>query len=352
MRRGIIWSIVGDLEFFSSEFQFPTAMSNYPCAYCWASNFFGDNEAPFTDFRSGEELLVILGWIAPALLAQTIHFLAMLCRTEAAWRATQEMPEVEHPLMTVSGVTPDTIKLDLLHLVDLGIAAHLYGNLIWDLLEDHTGGSSRQSKLAVVNNQIANAYKSCQMPAGKRLQRLNLSDICAGGDDYPMLRHCKGRRIRHFSTVAIELASHHTGTAWGQKRMQAVKAMDAVYALADLPTSSCSAAEFLKFKKACESLLGNYGWLAKQAMKQKLCRYSITQKHHMFACRYIEQCRKLTPRMTWCYGPESFMSMCIQIGAASVKGTSAAKLPGKVIEKFRFSYHMLLGGFLDLCEED
>ena len=45
------------------------------------------------------------------------------------------MPEVEHPLMTVSGVTPDTIKLDLLHLVDLGIAAHLYGNLIWDLLE-------------------------------------------------------------------------------------------------------------------------------------------------------------------------------------------------------------------------
>ena len=265
-------------------------MSNYPCAYCWASNFFGDNEAPFTDFRSGEELLVILGWIAPALLAQTIHFLAMLCMTEAAWRATQEMPEVEHPLMTVSGVTPDTIKLDLLHLVDLGIAAHLYGNLIWDLLEDHTGGSSRQSKLAVVNNQIANAYKSCQMPAGKRLQRLNLSDICAGGDDYPMLRHCKGRRIRHFSTVAIELASHHTGTAWGQKRMQAVKAMDAVYALADLPTSSYSAAEFLKFKKACESLLGNYGWLAKQAMKQKLCRYSITQKHHMFACRYIDVC--------------------------------------------------------------
>ena len=255
MRRGIIWSIVGDLEFFSSEFQFPTAMSNYPCAYCWASNFFGDNEAPFTDFRSGQQLLVILGWIAPALLAQTIQCLAMLCRTEAAWRGTQEMPEVEHPLMTVSGVTPDIIKLDLLHLVDLGIAAHLYGNLIWDLLEDHTGGSSKQSKLAVVNNQIANAYKSCQMPAGKRLQRLNLSDICAGGDDYPMLRHCKGRRIRHFSTVAIELASHHTGTAWGQKRMQAVKAMDAVYALADLPTSAYCAAEFLKFKIGLEACL-------------------------------------------------------------------------------------------------
>ena len=30
VRRGIIWSIVGDLGFLPSEFQFPTAMSNYP----------------------------------------------------------------------------------------------------------------------------------------------------------------------------------------------------------------------------------------------------------------------------------------------------------------------------------
>ena len=254
--------------------------------------------------------------------------------------------------MDVTFISPQTIKLDLLHMVDLGIAAHLYGNLIWDLLEDHTVGSNKQNKLAKLNNQIALAYKSLQIPSGKRLQRLNLSDICAGGDDFPMLRHCKGRRIRHFSLVAIELAGHHTGTSWGHKRLQVVKAMDTVYSLADLPIHVFTTADFEKFKKAGESLLGNYGWLAKEAMKQKLCRYSITQKHHLFACRYIEQCQKLTPRMTWCYGPESFMSMCIKIGAASVKGTPAAKLPGKVLEKFRFSYHMLLAGLLDLCKED
>ena len=40
--------------------------------------------------------------------------------------------------MDVTFISPQTIKLDLLHMVDLGIAAHLYGNLIWDLLEDHT----------------------------------------------------------------------------------------------------------------------------------------------------------------------------------------------------------------------
>lgn len=261
------------------------------------------------------------------------------------------MPEVEHPLMRVNGISASTIRLDLLHLIDLGIAAHLYGNLLWDLLEDHTEGGSRQQKLAVLNSWIAEAYKSCNIPSGQRLPRLNLSDICGGGEEYPVLKHQKGRRIRYFSAVAVDMASKHMGTTWAQKRLQAVKAMHSIYALADLPATTYTAIEFQKFKKCCESFLGAYGWLAKSAMKHKLCRYSITQKHHMFACRYIEQCKLLTPRMTWCYGPESYMSLMIHIGAASVRGTSPPKVPGKVLEKFRFSLHLLLAGLLDLSGE-
>ena len=128
-----------------------------------------------------------------------------------------------------------------------------------------------------------------------------------------------------------------------------MKAMDKAYDLADLPGTVFSMADFQKFKKRSESLLGHYGWLAKDAMKQKLC---ITQKHHMLACRCIQQCKFLAPKMTWCYGPAGIMSMCTKIAAAFVKGTSPAKLPGKVLEKFAFSYHLLLSGFLDLSEED
>ena len=306
MRRGIIWSIVGDLEFFSSEFQFPTAMSNYPCAYCWASNKFADNEAPFTDFRA-----------------------------EAAWRSTQGMPEVEHPLMEVSGVSPATIRLDLLHLIDLGCAAHLKGNVVWDLVEDHTAGPNRAAKLAKVNKLFEATYKSCGVPASQRLQRINLSDVCQGGDEYPVLKHCKGRRIRHFSKVAVQLATEHATTPWGQKRLAALQGMDKAYDMADSKTWNLES--YKKFQKGCEIFLGNYGWLAKEAMKKRLCRYSITQKHHLLACRYIEQCRIAAPNLTWRYGPESFMSMCIKIAAACVRGTAASNLPPKMLEKFAFS---------------
>lgn len=167
-----------------------------------------------------------------------------------------------------------------------------------------------------------------------------------------MLKHQKGRRIRHFSAVAVELASNYLGTDWAKKRLQAVKAMHSFYELTDLPATTYTASEFQKFKKSCESFLAAYGWLAKKAMTHSLCRYSITQKHHLFACRYIDQCRLLTPRMTWCYGPESYMSLMIQIGQASVRGTSPPKVPGKVLEKFRFSLHLLLGGLLDLSAEE
>ena len=50
---GVLFVVAGDLEWFSAEFGWPTAMNNYPCPYCKADNLF-DMEAskhPFTDFR-------------------------------------------------------------------------------------------------------------------------------------------------------------------------------------------------------------------------------------------------------------------------------------------------------------
>ena len=175
VRMGIIWSIV-------------SAMGSYPCACCWITSMFGHNDAP-------QNLLCLL----------CMHATTFAIRTAASWRAAQEMPEVDHPLMAVSGRIPATIKLDLLHLVDLGVASHLYGNLVWDLVEDHAEGGSRVMKLHPMNKQIVEAYKTCGISASQRLKRLNLSDVCAGGDEYPILKHCKGRRIRHFSKVTVKL---------------------------------------------------------------------------------------------------------------------------------------------------
>lgn len=94
LRRAIVMAVAGDLEFFAAEFGWPTASSNYPCPFCKADNFFNEDKkvAPFNDFRP-----------------------------TAAWRALPRTPPNNgHQLLSVPAVNCWSLKLDLLHMVDLG----------------------------------------------------------------------------------------------------------------------------------------------------------------------------------------------------------------------------------------
>ena len=77
---GVLFVVAGDLEWFSAEFGWPTAMSNFPCPFCKADNLFdmGATKHPFTDFRK-----------------------------EATWKSTlkgvHSPPPLPHALFTVPG---------------------------------------------------------------------------------------------------------------------------------------------------------------------------------------------------------------------------------------------------------
>ena len=96
-RKGSVWAVTGDLEWFASEFGFPYAASNLLCGYCLADQNFKDSTMPFTDFRP-----------------------------QAAWRKSCLTPEQlqetsgDHPLLRLGCTSPLGIKLDVLHVLDLG----------------------------------------------------------------------------------------------------------------------------------------------------------------------------------------------------------------------------------------
>ena len=159
--RGVLFVLAGDLEYFSSEFGWPTAMSNHACPYCVCDNFFEAEASkhPFTDFRK-----------------------------EASWKTAlkkaADPPPSPHPLWKVPGVSFWTMKLDLLHLVDLGVACHIYGNLLAALVEKIPMG--RKKALVQVNQMVAKKYHELGIEAQQRIPRLNVSDIFA--DYFPCLR--------------------------------------------------------------------------------------------------------------------------------------------------------------------
>ena len=67
-------------------------------------------------------------------------------RPSAAWRATVLPPEelkkkFTHPLFAIPGVNALSLKLDILHVLDLGVSAYLHGSVLVSIM-DKLGGTS------------------------------------------------------------------------------------------------------------------------------------------------------------------------------------------------------------------
>lgn len=116
LRKGVCWSITGDLEWYCQEFGFPWASSNMVCPYCNADQKKENSKYSYTDFRP-----------------------------TAAWRKTiLSRDELQakfagHPLWKAPAVSIHSVKLDWLRTVDLGVAAYLHGSLLYSIMEKLPG---------------------------------------------------------------------------------------------------------------------------------------------------------------------------------------------------------------------
>ena len=123
-RKGWVWAVTEDLEWFASEFGFPYAASNLLCGYCLADQNFKDSTMPFTDFRP-----------------------------QAAWRKSCLTPAQlqekfgGHPLLRLGCTSPLSIKLDVLHVLDLGVACYLHGSVLISIMNQLGGRTSSLAQL-------------------------------------------------------------------------------------------------------------------------------------------------------------------------------------------------------------
>ena len=132
LRPGILWAISGDLEWFAMEFGFPYSASNLLCPYCMADQNQKRLERPFTDMRP-----------------------------TAAWRGSyftieQLKAKYDHPLFWTPAVSVLSLKLDILHVLDLGVAAYLFGSVlvtVWAQME-----GNREAKMKELNRLLVELY--------------------------------------------------------------------------------------------------------------------------------------------------------------------------------------------------
>ena len=111
-------AITGDLEWFASEFGFPYPGANLLCPYCQADANLTESKRPFTDMRPS-----------------------------ASWRETlfsEDQLQKKyggHPLFKIKEVRVSTVKLDVLHTLDLGVAAYMHGSTLVEIMNAFGGRS-------------------------------------------------------------------------------------------------------------------------------------------------------------------------------------------------------------------
>ena len=260
-------------------------------------------------------------------------------RSTALWRKSLLTPEelmaaFNHKIFTVSGVNPLALCLDTLHTLDLGVSCHIVGNLLWELIEE-------------MNEKIQKTYESEGIPAMDRLHAISHSDLRKKAQEYPILKHQKGARVRKFIPVACKLAGEKRDDSdHGKHRHELLLALKEMYELLGKEGFKWQTQEHAQFQAACEKCMKHYQWLAKEAVSRKEFLWSVVQKHHM-SQHLVEQSKFISPRHFHTYGGEGFMKTMKKLAGACLNGTPAHKVPQAIVVKYRFFWHLMLSGLIE-----
>ena len=177
------YEVSGDMDYLSNFLRLPHFNSNNPCAWCTANR--SDN--PWTNFQA----------TAPWMASTT---------TLEQWLAAP----ADHPIWrhaTSLGLTVFSVCLDILHVVDLGVAKHLLGNTFWMLVHDIGLAGDVDARVGLVFVALREAYEELEVPTAERAPFFKIRSLFETGSanptDFPQFngkaahcRHCVPALLR------------------------------------------------------------------------------------------------------------------------------------------------------------
>ena len=307
--KAVVWVVAGDYEHMVLEYGLPH-WASFKCFWCSAEkdHFFDFPTIPSSAY-SPEDML--------------------------------DQPPLTHPLAGLTTYSPALFAIDTLHCVDLGVAEHVYGNLLWELTESWPG--TKQHRLARLNKELREAYSACGVAPCRVLRREDFQPPPGG---YPRLRHLKAAVVRHMAPAAAHLARRY-----GRGGPSCKKRAEAVSLLRDLYTAIEDRTHYKWRKKVHEQFVSDLQKFMRVYTELGILhgpgRWHKVFKFHML-CHLPSQGKCLAPRFAWTYAGETFMSLATQLAASSVRGTPPRLLGPKITQKYRAAMHLMLAGIIPL----
>lgn len=323
--KAIIWVLGGDYDYLSNELGLKHHGSNEPCSYCDCNV----TNKPWNDFRPGAI------WKTGV---KTVQQTRANCPTN-------------HVIMSVPGVVFETIHLDTMHLLELGILLHQAGNILADIVYDHLPGS-KQAATQSLNRLIASIYSDLKTPSDRRVPQLEIQNICASRLQFPCLLGVKAREARYFVPVLLQLCEKfQTEDVYTKHRTACMAELVRIYEVVDAHAFHVPPEDVQKLRVATDRYLLHYSWLAKYSMQRKWMRWSLVPKFH-YLWHLSDQVAHLSPRASWSYCGESLVGAICALGQACSAGTASHKLSKGLTAKYRIAMHLLFSGQINCNADD
>jgi len=317
--RCLVWTLLGDLEYFANTLGYPHWQNHEFCWLCNASKI--DASRNWLDFTLEP------GW---QLKSADAH---------------QACPSTQHKLVNgLPGVLPGFLPaIDILHCLDQGVSLRLAGGSLHFWVFDGPS-SEAQAKLQSIWVEIRAAYDT--LGTREKLTNLYLSmftNIKYPFASPPVLK-CKAAECRHLIPALAIVArarlkpedamSVHIAAALERLATFYLTLHGSKNMVLDIETAATA-------RQALKNLLLHCSWLNHHGDMGTCNRFHIVPKFH-FASHLADSCLFLNPAKSWTYKNEDWVGQLAIIALSCAHGTASHKLPLTLMSKYRLMLHLRL----------
>ena len=313
---GLKWAelcSIGDLEWHANYKGLRHFSCNCPCFCCNANSVAGDSMA-WSCFAKNAK------W------KKTIH-------TNANW-----VPDEHHWYNEIHGVRLQTHCFDPAHCLDKGVAGHIAGSVLHDLVYECSilPDDSIKENLAEINTQLRDWYKTNNIKDGvSSLTLKHFTNPAKPWKDYPYFYPGNMSKVRTIVGFIHQLAAQYCdGSRRDLHRERCCRCLRDIYDIIYSAGWHLTKDEHRRLVQAGDGLANHLSFLHMEAGKHGLHKYNVTVKVHCIL-HMTYNSKFLNPMAGATLDGEDFVGKVQQIASSCTRGTSQLKLGHKTIEKWR-----------------
>jgi hypothetical protein len=255
--------------------------------------------------------------------------------TLETWKASGRLL----PVCSLPGVTLFHIMPDTLHIVDKGVALHVLGNCIFQLIQEEPDvQGSLEARVHFVFYLLQREYEQQNTPARARIPGLTMGMVCASDarnpTAYPCLSGVKAAHVRHLVAALLPVLERLSkGTQLELHRLKVVRLLREYYEIIMTNPPVLPKPVAARLMIVVHSCICHYAFLANAYARSGKKLFLMPPKMHYWF-HQAQMSRYVNPRAAWTYAGEDYVGRIARVAKSVVHGHKSTRVAQAVMRNY------------------